>query len=276
MKKNRTNIFIFILLLIGAAASMVPLFWLVRSSFMSLMEIYEMPPLLWSREPTFDNFQTVFFADVPFFSYLLNTIRIILPVLIGTILASSISAYGFSRFRFPFRSAWFAVCIGTMLLPGVVTMIPNFLIWQQLGLVNTYVPLTLPVWFGGGAFNIFLFRQFFMTLPKELDESARIDGAGYLRIYLSILMPLLKPVIIVVGLFTFINTWNDFFGPLLFLYDMEKYTLALGLQLFTSAYGSDYGAVMAAAAVTTVPIIVIFFIGQKYFVEGIVMTGIKA
>lgn len=163
-----------------------------------------------------------------------------------------------------------------MLLPGAVTMIPNFLIWQALGCINTYVPLVLPVWFGGGAFNIFLFRQFFLTIPKELDESARIDGAGYFRIYLSILMPLLKPVIIVVTLFTFIGTWNDFFGPLLFLYDMEKYTLALGLQLFTSAYGSDFGAVMAAATVTTIPVIIVFFFGQKYFVEGLVMTGIKA
>jgi len=239
------------------------------------MEIYQMPPLIWSKSPTFDNFRKVLFADVPFFSYFKNTFMILIPVIIGTVLSSSISAYGFARFNFPFKKTWFAICISTMLLPGAVTMIPTFLIWQALGCVNTYVPLIFPVWLGGGAFNIFLFRQFFLTIPRELDEAAKIDGAGYFRIYFSILMPLLKPVIISVALFSFIGTWNDFLGPLLYLYDMEKYTLALGLQLFTSAYGSDYAAVMAAATVTTIPIIIVFFIGQKYFVEGIVMTGLK-
>ena len=162
-----------------------------------------------------------------------------------------------------------------MLIPGAVTLIPGFLIWQAFGAINTYWPLILPCFFGGGAFNIFLFRQFFMTLPKSLDESATLDGAGPLRIYAQILLPLLVPVMIVVGLFTFMNTWNDFFGPMLYLYDMDKYTVALGLQLFSSSYGADYGAVMAGATIMTLPTIVIFFIGQKYFMQGIVTTGLK-
>lgn len=263
-------------LLVGAILSIVPFFWLVRSSFMSMLEIYKMPPVIWSAKPTLNNFRTVFFADVPFLSYVLNTVTITVPVIIGTVLTSSLSAYGFSRFRFRLRGFWFALCISTMLIPGAVTLIPGFLIWKTLGMVNTYWPLILPSFFGGGAFNIFLFRQFFMTIPRELDEAARIDGAGYIRTYFQILLPLLRPVMIVVALFTFMGAWNDFFGPLLILYDMKKYTIALGLQLFTSAYGSDYGAVMAGAVVMTVPTIIIFFLGQRYFVQGIVMTGLKA
>ena len=266
---------IYALLTLGALLSLVPFFWLIRSSFMDMLEIYTMPPLWWSRHPTWANFETVFLADVPFFKYLVNTLCIVLPVLLGTVVSSSLAAYGFSRFDFPFRKGWFAICISSMLIPGAVTMIPGFLIWKSLGAVNTYWPLILPAYLGGGAFNIFLFRQFFLTIPRSLDEAATLDGAGALRIYGQILLPLLKPVCISVTLFTFMNTWNDFFGPMLYLYDMEKYTVALGLQLFSSSYGADYGAVMAGAVVMTLPTVILFFVGQKYFVEGIVTTGLK-
>ena len=217
----------------------------------------------------------VFLADIPFLKYFLNTIVIVVPIIFGTVASSSLAAYGFSRFNFPLRKMWFAVCISSMLIPGAVTMIPLFLLWKNFGLVNTYAPLIIPCFFGGGAFNIFLFRQFFMTIPRELDEAAKIDGAGFWLIYYRILLPQLVPVTIVVALFTFMGTWNDFLGPLLYLYDMEKYTVALGLQLFSSAYGSNYGAVMAGATIMTIPSIVIFFIGQRYFMQGIVTTGLK-
>lgn len=270
-----TRIVVFMILLLGAFLSLVPFYWMIRSAFMDMIEIYIMPPLLWSRDTTFKNFATVFLADIPFLKYFLNTILIVVPVIVGTVLSSSICGYGFSRFNFPFKNGWFAICLSSMLIPGAVTLIPGFLIWQAFGAINTYWPLILPCFFGGGAFNIFLFRQFFMTLPKSLDESATLDGAGPLRIYAQILLPLLIPVMIVVGLFTFMNTWNDFFGPMLYLYDMDKYTVALGLQLFSSSYGADYGAVMAGATIMTLPTIVIFFIGQKYFMQGIVTTGLK-
>lgn len=275
MNRRTSKFILFTLLVVGATASIVPFFWLIRSSFMNMLEMYTMPPLLWSKNTSLKNFHTVFFADVPFFKYFLNTLTITVPVIIGTILSSSVAGYGFARFRFPFKRTWFALCISTMLIPGAVTMIPLFLIWQKFGQINSYTPLILPAFLGGGAFNIFLFRQFFMTIPKELDESARIDGASYIQVFIRILFPLLTPVVIVVGLFTFMGTWNDFFGPLLYLYDMDKYTIALGLQLFSSAYGSDYGAVMAGAVVMTIPTVIIFFIGQKYFVQGIVTTGLK-
>ena len=273
MKVGR--ILTYLVLLAGGFISLVPFFWLIRSSFMNMLEIYTMPPILWSKHPTWDNFKTVFFANVPFFSYFLNTMKIVIPVVIGTVISSSMAAYGFARFNFPFRQGWFAICISSMMIPGAVTLIPGFLIWKNLGAVNTYWPLIIPSFFGGGAFNIFLFRQFFMTIPRELDEAATLDGAGAFRIYWQILLPSLKPVCISVILFTFMGTWNDFFGPMIYLYDMEKYTVALGLQLFSSSYGSDYGAVMAGAFVMTIPTIIIFFIGQKYFVQGIVMSGVK-
>lgn len=274
-KIKPAKFFIYLLMIVGAIISLVPFYWLIRSSFMDMLEIYTLPPLWWSEHPSFINFKTVFFADIPFFSYFLNTLKIVIPVIFGTVMASSIAAYGFARFDFPFKGGWFAICISSMLIPGAVTLIPGFLIWKELHAIDTYWPLILPCFFGGGAFNIFLFRQFFMTIPRELDEAARLDGAGALRIYWQILLPLLKPVCVTVILFTFMNTWNDFFGPMLYLYDMKKYTVSLGLQLFSSSYGADYGAVMAGALVMTIPTIVIFFIGQKYFVEGIAMTGVK-
>ncbi len=274
-KLRPSRVLLYAAMILGALFSLVPFFWMLRSSFMDMIEIYIMPPLWWSRNPSWKNYFTVFLADVPFFSYLVNTVKIVLPVIFGTVLSSSLAAYGFARFDFPFRKGWFAICISSMLIPGAVTLIPGFLIWKSLGAVNTYWPLILPCFFGGGAFNIFLFRQFFMTIPRSLDEAATIDGAGPVRIYWQILLPLLRPVCITVILFTFMGTWNDFFGPMLYLYDMEKYTVSLGLQLFSSSYGADYGAVMAGAVVMTLPTVIIFFVGQKYFVEGIVTTGIK-
>lgn len=279
-EKNRKKlkpgrVLLYLILVLGAALCLIPFYWMIRSAFMDMLEIYILPPRWWAENPTWKNFKTVFFANIPFFSYFLNTLKIVVPCIIGTVISSSMAAYGFARFDFPFKDGWFAICISSMLIPGAVTMIPGFLIWQKLGVVNTYWPLIVPSFLGGGAFNIFLFRQFFLTLPRELDEAAILDGAGRVRIFWQILLPLLKPVCISVILFTFMGTWNDFFGPMLYLYDMKKYTVALGLQLFSSSYGSDNGAVMAGALVMTLPTVIIFFIGQKHFVSGIVTGSVK-
>ena len=168
-KISSSAVAVYVILIAGAVLSIVPFFWLIRSSFMDMIEIYIMPPLWWSRHPTWDNFRNVFMADVPFLKYFLNTIKIVIPVIIGTVTSSSLAAYGFARFDFPFRKGWFAICISSMLIPGAVTMIPGFLIWQKLGDINTYWPLIFPSFMGGGAFNIFLFSQFFLTLPRSLD-----------------------------------------------------------------------------------------------------------
>jgi ABC-type sugar transport system, permease component len=161
------------------------------------------------------------------------------------------------------------------MIPFAVTLIPTFIGWQKLGFVNTYAPLVVPAWFGGGVFNVFLLRQFFKTIPKELDEAALMDGAGHFTIYSKIIMPLSKPSLIVVGLFSFMGAWNDFLGPLVYLNDGDKFTLSLGLMQFQGMYSAQWQYMMAASSVVIIPTVVIFFMGQKYFIEGISMTGMK-
>lgn len=163
-----------------------------------------------------------------------------------------------------------------MMLPGAVTLIPQFLIWSNLNLIDTYFPLILPSFLGGGAFNIFLFRQFFLSIPKDLDEAAMIDGAKPLRIYAQIILPLSKSAIIVVGLFTFLGSWNDFFGPIIFLNSKNKFTLAVGLLQFRGDYGTKWNLLMAASTIVVAPCIAVYLIGQKYLIEGVALTGMKA
>jgi multiple sugar transport system permease protein len=167
------------------------------------------------------------------------------------------------------------VILTSMMMPGAVTLIPQFVGWTKLGATNTFLPLIVPAWFGGGAFNVFLLRQFMSTIPKELDEAALVDGAGLFRIYSSIILPLTVPALVVVGLFSFLNGWNDFMGPLIYLNDERLYTLALGLQTFKGMYNAQWHLMMAATTIVLLPAIAVFFLGQKYFVEGIVMTGLK-
>lgn len=263
------------LLLIGSFISLVPLFWLVRSSFMEMVDIFIFPPILWPKKMVWANYTEVLFSSFPFFQYLINTMTILVPVLFGTVITGSMAAYAFARLKFPLKNFFFMLILSSMMLPGAVTLIPTFLMWQSVGLINTYAPLIIPAFFGGSAVNIFMMRQFFRTIPKDLDEAALIDGAGFLRIFFQILLPLMKPTLIVISIFTFLGCWNDFFGPLIYLYDNEKYTLALGLQVFSGSYGGNWGIVMAGATIVTIPAIIIFFIGQRYFVQGIVMSGIK-
>jgi len=162
-----------------------------------------------------------------------------------------------------------------LMMPFAVTLIPIFTMWAQLGAINTLIPLTIPIWFGGSVFNIFLFRQFFMGIPKELDEAALIDGASFFRIYSMIILPLSKSVIIVVGLFSFLHSWNDFLGPLVYLHSRELYTLALGIRLFLGSFSAQWQLIMAASTLVILPVLIVFFIGQKYIIQGIATTGIK-
>ena len=215
-----------IVLISGALVASVPLFWLVRSSLMTLGEIYIFPPLLWPEQMNWSNYSSAV-TVVNFPLYFRNTMTIMIPVMIGTLLTSSMCGYGFARLRFPLKRFWFTLILSSLMLPYAVSMLPTFLFWARLGAVNTFWPLTVPVWFGGGAFNIFLLRQFFLTIPRELEDAAIIDGAGYFQIYSRIMLPLIKPALIVVGLFTFLNVWNDFLNPLIYLNEEKKYTLAL-------------------------------------------------
>ncbi len=211
---------------------------------------------------------------IPFFQQLRNTLIVSIFTVIGTILSCSLVAYGLSKIDWKGRNVLFVVMLSTMMLPAQVTMIPVFAIFVKLGWVDTFLPLIVPS-FLGTPFFIFLLRQFFLGIPKELSEAAKLDGCGEFGIYRRVIMPLSKPALATVGLFTFMAAWNDFMGPLIYLLDESKYTLSLGLAMFTGQYGNEYGMLMAVSAVVTIPIIVLFFFTQRTFIQGMTMSGIK-
>ncbi|MGJ4851290.1 carbohydrate ABC transporter permease [Bacillota bacterium Meth-B3] len=250
-----------------------PFFWLLRSAFMSSGEIFAMPMRWLPERMRWENFSDAL-TSFPFASYFGNTLVLVALNMAGNIFSSSFAAFGFSRISFKGRDLCFALVIATMMIPSSVIQIPQFLIWLNLGLYDTLVPLWLPSFFLN-AFFIFMVRQFYMTIPRDYDEAATIDGAGYLRIYAQIVMPLSKPVMATVGVFTFMWTWNDFFGPLIYLKSKTNYTLALGLQSFLDRYVNQWHYLMAASSVVILPMILLFFFAQRFFIEGITFSGIK-
>jgi multiple sugar transport system permease protein len=211
----------------------------------------------------------------PFHLYLFNTLTIILFNEAGILLTASMAAYAFARLRFRGRDFVFSVLLATMMLPWAVTMIPRYILFKQLGWLDTFLPLIVPEWFGGGAFNIFLLRQFFRTIPRDFTDAARIDGAGEFGIYWRVVLPLIKPALTAVAIFTFLANWNDFMAPLIYLTSPEKYTLSLGLAAFKDLYTTQWHYLMAASTATIIPVLILFFAAQRYFIQGIVMSGIK-
>jgi len=194
---------------------------------------------------------------------------------LAILLSSSFCAYGFARIRFPGREFWFGLVLATMMVPYVVMLVPQFVIFSRLKWIDTFLPLTVPYFFGGGAFNIFLLRQFFRSIPEDLADAARIDGCSEYAIYARIMMPLAKPALTTVAIFTFLGTWNDFMGPLLYINSPERFTLAIGLASFRSVMLNRWDLLMAASTAVTVPVIIVFFLAQRYFVQGVVLTGLK-
>ncbi len=261
-------------LLVGVFFSCIPLFWLIRSSLMTLSELYIYPPLFWPQTNRWQNYyDAMTVANFPLF--IQNTISILIPVMFGTLITSALAAYGFARIRFPYKNIWFAAVISSLLLPYAVTMIPTFIMWSRFGAINTFYPLWVPAWFGGGAFNIFLLRQFFLSIPNEIEDAAVLDGANHFDVFWRIMLPLVRPGLIVIGIFTFLNVWNDFLNPLLYLNDEEKFTVALGLNTFKGTYATDWHLLMAASAIVVIPPIIVFFIGQRYFLESATLSGMK-
>ena len=264
----------YVVLLIVSVMFIVPFVWLLRSSMMDLSQIFIMPPE-WIPKPFhFENFKEAL-TIVPFGTFFLNTLIIVAGVLLGTVVSSTIAAFGFSRIRWKGRDTVFAVLMSAMMLPGAVTLIPSFLGWKEIGFYDTFYPLILPAYFGGGIFNIFLLRQFYLTIPQDFDEAAFVDGASYFKIYWHILLPLSRSAVIVVALFTFLGSWNDFMGPLIYLKSDSRFTLALGLQMFQGSYTAQWDLLMAASAAVVLPCIIVFLVGQRYFLEGITLTGLK-
>ncbi len=273
---------IYLTVVVGSVISMFPFVWTFLSSGKQVQELYRYPPTLFPEHPEFVANYTQVWQLIPFGRWVANTAFVTAFDLIGTILSASIVAYSFARFRYPGRDLFFMICLSTLMLPTEVTLIPQYLLFKNLGWLDTYLPLIVPVWLGGGAFNIFLMRQFILGIPYDLDEAAKIDGASSLRIFVQIIAPLCKPALATMAALGFIGYWNSFLAPLVFLNSPEKYLVAVGLRYFN--VGAAQGAqaakpqdhlLMAAALMVALPCLILFFVAQKYFVQGIVMTGIK-
>ena len=255
-----------------------PFFWAVSSSLKDATEIYIRPPRWLPEEIRWSNYIEVWQA-VPFARFLMNSLIVTILSMIGQVASATAVAYGFARYRFPFRNLLFGAALATLMLPREVTIIPQYLLFRQIGWVDTLLPLIVPFWFasGAGAFTIFLMRQFIMTIPYEYDEAAKIDGASSWWVLVRVILPLSKPALATAMIFAFLAHWNDFWGPLIFLNSPDNFTLPLGLRwLQTSDLGRPKeNLLLAAAIMATVPIIALYFCAQKYFVQGLVMTGIK-
>jgi multiple sugar transport system permease protein len=262
------------ILIVVSLVMLFPFAWLLSSSLKSQLDIFSYPPEWIPNPPMWQNYiEAMTFR--PFHLYLRNSLAIAGLNMIAVVFSSSLCAYGFARIRFWGRDFWFAVVIATILLPNIVTLVPQFIIFTRLGWVNSILPLTVPLFFGGGAFNIFLLRQFFRTIPEELTDAARIDGCSEFGIYWRIMLPLSKPALITVAIFTFLAAWNDLLGPLVYLRAPETFTVAVGLAQFRGAMVTRWDLQMAAAAAMILPVVILFFFSQRYFIKGIVMTGLK-
>ena len=262
----------YLLLTCVACVLLVPLVYMFSTSLKVPGTELALPPKWIPNPVVWQNYPETFTVR-PFHLYLKNTLIVVVMGTAGTLLTASMAGYAFARLRFPGRGVLFGITLMTMMLPFIVTMIPTFIIFRHLGWLNTLLPLFVPAWFGGGPFNIFLFRQFFMTLPYELDEAARIDGAGFFRIYARVLAPISQPVFATVAIFSFMSRWNEFIGPLIYLNSRHKFTLALGLQTFRSEFEVRWANIMVASTLMTVPCLLVFFFFQRYFLRGVVMSG---
>lgn len=271
--KLKKNWWIYLILVMMCFICIFPFLWMLRSSVMSDKEIFAMPIQWLPKELKLENYAEAFIA-LPFGRYFLNSALITVLNVVGSIFSASFAAYGYTRFNFKGKKFFFGVLLSTMMIPYTVLMIPQFIGWSAVGAVDTYLPLIVPAFFGS-AFNIFLVRQFYMGIPKAYDEAALIDGANYLQIYFKIILPASKPALCSIGVFSFMNSWNDFMGPLLYINSPEKKTISLGLQYFIGQYTQQWNLLMAAACVTIIPMIAVFFFAQRYFIEGITFSGLK-
>lgn len=265
---------VYLYLTVLAAVFLLPFFWMLSTSLKGSEQIFTYPPRWIPKPLLWQNYRDVL-TTMPFLRYLFNTTFITVMSIIGVVLSSSLVAYTFARLRWKGRDSLFLFIIGTMMLPAQVTMVPVFVLYKHIGWLDSFKPLVVPLFFGGGAFNIFLMRQFFLTIPQELSDAARIDGCSELRIYWSIILPLSKPAVATIAILVFMMQWNDFLGPLIFLSSKSKGTLALGLAMLVGQHTAEYGMLMAASVLLLIPVVVIFFLFQRYFVQGLMMTGIK-
>jgi len=272
-RRNIWNLIIYLMLIVGSLMFILPLFWALSSSFKSDYQVMQYPPQ-WIPSPLrWQNYPEAL-TYVPFGRFALNTLFIAALAILGNLLSCTIIAYGFARLRAPGKNFFFILMLSTMMLVEPVRIIPLYIEFNKLGWIDSYLPLIVPAFFGS-PFYIFLLRQFFMNIPLELEEAALIDGANRLQILWKVIVPLSKPALAAVAIFNFQGVWNDFLYPLVFLHKQSNYTIALGLNFFRSTYTVHWGYLMAASIVALLPMVIIFFIAQRYFIQGITFTGIK-
>jgi len=253
-----------------------PVVWAFGASFKPLAEVYRFPPTFFHWPLRWQNYPEAL-AKLPFAQFIANTFVITLGSMVGQVVSASLVGYAFARLRWKWREFWFVCLLATMMLPGQVLLIPHYLIFKNLGWVNTYKPLIVPSWLGGGAFFIFLFRQFFKGIPRELEDAARIDGASEFQIYWRIFLPLAKPILVTVAIMSFIGHWKEFMGPLIYLSDYERYPIALGLRMYQQVEGGSFvHYLMAASVVALFPLVLLFFLAQRYITKALLLTGSKA
>lgn len=267
------KVLVFLIVLAASLAFVFPLFWMISTSLKQESQVFAVPPIWWPTTLQWGNYP-LSFTFFPFFPYLKNTMTITVPSVVGTLLSSVSVAYGFARVRWPGRDAVFVLVLATLMIPNYVTLIPLYILFAHMHWIGTFLPLIVPNFFGS-AFFIFLLRQFFLQQPQELMDAAVMDGASHLGILWRILLPLSKPALAVVVLFQFQNSWTDFFGPLIFLNKPQTYTLSIGLYSFQSQHLTEWTPLMAASLVVVAPMIIIFFLAQRTFIEGITFTGIR-
>lgn len=268
-----TRVLCYIVLLIGTVVMILPFLWMLSTSLKQGTSIFVMPPEWIPANPTLQNFQQAWeVAKLP--QGFANSAFIAIVSTLGEVFTSTLAGFAFARMRFPGRNLLFGLLLGTLMIPGVVVLIPSFILFTRVGWVNTWNPLIIPVLFGS-PFAVFLSRQFFATLPAELEDAAKVDGANFFQMYLRIFLPLAKPIVATLFVLGFIARWNDFLGPLIYLRSVELYTVPLLLARLNSMYEQNWTLLMAGATLALVPILVLFVFLQRYFVESVAMTGIK-
>jgi ABC-type glycerol-3-phosphate transport system permease component len=275
LRRAVTRTLSYLVLGAGSLLFLAPLVWQLSTSLKTSADTVRFPPVLVSNPPQWQNY-TELFERFPFARYAANSALVTSLVIIGTLLSSSMAAYGFARLRMPGRDAIFLLLLSTLMLPGIMLVIPQFVLFQRLQWVNTYYPLVVPAFFGN-AFATFLLRQFFLGIPRDLEDAARIDGAGYLRTYAQIALPLAWPALLAVALYTFVGTWNDFITPLIYLSDRDMYTLPVALRFLQGSVRSrpEHHLLMAAATLSILPCVAIFLAAQRWFIQGTVVSGVK-
>jgi len=263
----------YVLLIFVGLLFIAPAYWMLSSALKPNYEIFALPPVWWPSSPRWENFKEAL-TVLPFGRFALNTLIIAVFSIIGHLISCTLVAYGFARYDAPGKNFFFVLLLSTLMLPYPVTMVPLYIIFSRLGWVNSFLPLIVPAFFAN-AFYVFLLRQAFKQIPPDLEEAARIDGANTLQVLWYVILPISMPALATVAIFTFQAAWNDFLGPLIFLHDQSKYTLTLGLSFFRGSYEVNWAYLMASSLVVSLPVILVFFLAQKVFIQGVGYTGTK-